>query len=373
MSDRTASDHPALRTRAALDALTPYSAGRDANALRRDSGFGGNVIKLASNEGAEGPVPAARIALEANAAAVQRYPDAYAAPLVTQLAQFHGVAADQVMVANGGCALIAHLSSALLEAGDEVVLGKPTFHLYRLEGIRMGAMPVEMPVKASGEYDLASMARAIGPRTRIVYVCTPNNPTGGLVSRVELTAFLEALPPRVLPVIDEAYFEYVDHPDYPQPLRFAPICERPAVFIRTFSKIYGLAGLRIGYAIAPAALIASCRKIQNPYEVNRHAQAAALASLTHSAEIDARRTRNSAARDHLAAGLRALGLKPLASHGNFICVAVGHARSTAAALESLGVIVRPLDAMGDRAAIRITVGTLSEIDAALLALAAIQQ
>ncbi len=237
----------------------------------------------------------------------------------------------------------------------------------------MGATPVEIPVKASGEYDLVSMSRAIGPRTRIVYVCTPNNPTGGLVSRVELTAFLEALPPRVLPVIDEAYFEYVDHPDYPQPLRFAPACERPAVYIRTFSKIYGLAGLRVGYAIAPPALIVSCRKIQNPYEVNRQAQAAALASLTQSAEIDARRTHNCAARDYLAAGLRALGLKPLSSHGNFVCVAVGNARSTAAAMESSGVIVRPLDAMGDRTAIRITVGTLSEIDAALLALAAIQQ
>jgi histidinol-phosphate aminotransferase len=193
------------------------------------------------------------------------------------------------------------------------------------------------------------------------------------VSRKELREFLEALPPRVLPIVDEAYFEYVDHPDYPEPVRCARPCARPVVVIRTFSKIYGLAGLRIGYAIAPAAAIESCRKIQNPYEVNRHAQAAALASLKDPREIAERRRRNGAARDYLAAGLRALGLHPLESHGNFICVSVGDARATAAALEARGVIVRPLDAMGDRAAIRITVGTPFEIDAVLLALATVRQ
>ena len=362
-------EHPSLAPRDAIRALPAYSAGRDAAAVRRDTGYQGPVIKLASNEGAEGPFPAARAALETVASSVQRYPDAYALPVSEALARHHRVGANEVMVGGSGCALLSHLSSAFLNVGDEVVFGQPTFHVYRLDALRMGATPVGVPLKADGTYDLSALREAVSPKTRLLYVCTPNNPTGGLVRRAELEAFINDLPARVLPIIDEAYFEYVDHPDYPDPVRVMRAYDRPAVVLRTFSKIYGLAGLRIGYAIAPEAVIAICRRIQNPYEVTRAAQVAALASLEHPGELARRRERNTAGRSRLFQGLRVLGLEPFPSQGNFACVRVGGARIVAKELEARGVIVRPLDAMGDPTSIRITVGTPEEIDTFLAAFA----
>lgn len=362
MSHASPQDHPSLVPRDAIRALPAYSSGRDAAALRRDTGYDGPVVKLASNEGAQGPFPSARAALEEFAPSVQRYPDAYSLPVSEALARLHGVDAKEVMVGGSGCALLAHLSSAFLDVGDEVVFGQPTFHVYRLEALRMGAIPVPVRLKTDGTYDLPALRKAIGPRTRLVYVCTPNNPTGGLVSREELAAFLDDLPPRVLPIIDEAYFEYVEHPDYPDPVRVARPCARPVVILRTFSKIYGLAGLRIGYVVAPETVVSTCRRIQNPYEVTRAAQVAALASLQHPEELAHRREQNTSGRQRLFEGLRRLGLEPLPSQANFACVHVGRAKPLANALEARGVIVRPLDAMGDPAGMRITVGTPEEVE-----------
>jgi histidinol-phosphate aminotransferase len=226
----------------------------------------------------------------------------------------------------------------------------------------MGATPVPVPLRSDGTYDLPGLRKAIGPRTRLVYVCTPNNPTGGLVSRAELADFLDDLPPRVLPIIDEAYFEYVEHPDYPDPVRIVRPGTRPVVQLRTFSKIYGLAGLRIGYVVAPETVVSTCRRIQNPYEVTRAAQVAALASLEQPQELARRREQNVQGRNRLFDGLRRLGLEPFPSQANFACVRVGRAKLVAKALEEWGVIVRPLDAMGDPSSIRITVGTPGEVE-----------
>jgi histidinol-phosphate aminotransferase len=349
-----------LKPRDAVAALAPYSSGRDAKAVRRDTGFQGEIIKLASNEGAAGPLPVALQAIEASYGAMHRYPEAHSTTLCAAIAELNGVAADRIIVTGGGCGLIAHLSSAYLNEGDEVVFGDPTFHLYRLEALRMGAKPVPIPLMPDGRYDLKAMLAAIGPRTRMVYVCTPNNPTGGLIARQELDSFLAELPEHVLPIIDEAYFEYVKHPDYPDPVRILPRDERPAIIMRTFSKIYGLAGLRVGYALAPAEAVATLRRIQNPYEVTRVAQAAALASLSDLQAIAERREYNIGAREKLIAELKELGLNPLPSHGNFVCVKVGAAKSFAKALEARGIIVRPLDAMGDPTSIRITLGAVEE-------------
>jgi histidinol-phosphate aminotransferase len=369
MSHAFSSDHPSLAPRNAIRALPAYSAGRDAAAVRRDTGYEGPVVKLASNEGAEGPFPSARTALEELAPSVQRYPDAYAIPVSEALARLHGVDSREVMVGGSGCALLAHLSSAFLDVGDEVVFGQPTFHVYQLEALRMGATPVPVPLKNDGTYDLPALRKAIGPRTRLVYVCTPNNPTGGLVSRAELANFLNDLPPRVLPILDEAYFEYVEHADYPDPVRIVRPCTRPVVQLRTFSKIFGLAGLRIGYVVAPEAVVSTCRRIQNPYEVTRAAQVAALASLADPQELARRRGRNVKGRNRLFEGLRRLGLEPFPSQANFACVRVGRAKPLAKALEARGVIVRPLDAMGDPTSIRITVGTPEEVETFLDTLA----
>jgi len=346
--------------RDALRALVPYSAGRDPDTVRRETGYAGPMIKLASNEGVEGPFPEALAAMEEALSAARRYPEAGARTLQHALAEHHGVGAGEVLVAAGGCAVIQHLSSAFLEPGDEVAYCTPTFHLYRLETLRTGAKPVTVSVDAQGVYDLDALRAAVTARTRLVYVCTPNNPTGGLIKREPLRRFLESLPRHVLPVIDDE--------DYPDPARVRRVTDRPAVIVRTFSKIFGMAGLRIGYGIAPRDVVEICQKVQNPYEVNRIAQAAGLASVRAAAELARRMRTNRESRSRLAAAITALGLKPLPSHANFLCVRVGNARKVARALEARGVIVRPLDAMGDPASIRITVGSDAEHRALLAAL-----
>ncbi|HUA25356.1 MAG TPA: histidinol-phosphate transaminase [Steroidobacteraceae bacterium] len=354
--------------RRALRALAPYSAGRDPDTVRRETGYTGPMIKLASNEGVEGPFPEALAAMQEAVAAARRYPEAGARALRHVLAGHHGVGAEEVFVAAGGCAVIQHLASAFLEPGDEVAYCTPTFHLYRLEALRMGAKPVTVSVDAQGVYDLEALRAAVTARTRLVYVCTPNNPTGGLIKRDPLRRFLDALPAHVLPVIDEAYFEYVDDGDYPDPARVKKLSGRPTVIVRTFSKMFGMAGLRIGYAIAPRDVVEVCQKVQNPYEVNRIAQAAALASVKAGEELARRMRANRDSRSRLAAAITALGLAPLPSHANFLCLRVGSARNVARALEGRGIIVRPLDAMGDPASIRITVGSEAEHAALLSAL-----
>jgi len=354
--------------RDALRALAPYSAGRDPETVRRETGYAGPMIKLASNEGVEGPFPEARVAMQEAVSAARRYPEAGARALQHALAEQHRVTAGEVLVAAGGCAVIQHLASAFLEPGDEVAYCTPTFHLYRLEALRMGAKPVTVSVDVRGVYDLDALRAAVTARTRLVYVCTPNNPTGGLIKREPLRRFLEALPAHVLPVIDEAYFEYVEDEDYPDPARVSKLTERPAVIVRTFSKMFGMAGLRVGYAIAPRDIVEVCRKVQNPYEVNRIAQSAALASVTAGEELARRMRANRDTRSRLALAVAALGLEPLPSHANFLCLRVGNARKVARALEERGIIVRPLDAMGDPASIRITVGSEAEHAALLAAL-----
>lgn len=354
--------------RAALRALAPYGAGRDSDTVRRETGYAGPMIKLASNEGVEGPFPGALAAMHGAASAARRYPEAGARTLRHALAEHHGVPAAEVFVAAGGCAVIQHLASAFLEPEDEVAYCIPTFHLYRLEALRMGARPVTVSVDAQGVYDLDALRAAVTARTRLLYVCTPNNPTGGLIRREPLRRFLEALPAHVLPVIDEAYFEYVDDEDYPDPARVSKLTDRPTVILRTFSKMFGLAGLRIGYAIAPREVVEVCQKVQNPYEVNRIAQAAALASVKAGEELTRRMRANRDSRSRLAAAITALGLAPLPSQANFLCLRVGSARKVARALEGLGIIVRPLDAMGDPASVRITIGSETEHTALLAAL-----
>lgn len=356
-----------FRPRAALQSLAPYSTGRDVAAVRRDTGYAGPLVKLASNEGAEGPFPAALDAMRSTHMDMQRYPEAGARALRHALASHHGVAPEEVLVTAGGCGALQHLTSALLEVGDEVAYCSPTFHLYRLETLRAGAKPVTAALDAAGSYDLDALGRAVTARTKLIYICTPNNPTGGLVERNALQGFLESLPEHVLPVVDEAYFEYVDSPQYPDPVRVTRLVRRPCVILRTFSKIFGIAGLRIGYAIAPLDIVEACQKVQNPYEVNRVAQAAALASLNSPDELSRRIHTNRRNRALLVAGLEALGMLPLPSQANFVCLKVGQALSVARALEQHGVIVRPLDAMGDPASIRVTVGTETEVSVFLSA------
>lgn len=346
--------------RSALDAVQPYVPGRPIEVVKRELGLTGEIIKLASNEGAFGPVPAALEAIVRAAADANRYPDGSCYELRHALAARHGMSADQIVVGNGADAVLDYLSQALYEPGDEVAYGWPSFPVYPINATKMGAVCVPVPL-AGSSYDLDALAAAITPKTKAVYVTNPNNPTGGIVFRDALLKFLDGLPPTVLPVIDEAYFEFIDHLDYPDSSEWVREGRR-LVTIRTFSKIYGMAGLRVGYGLMPADVAVACNKVKGAFDVSQLAQVAAIASIDPSVapEIERRRNVVTAGRAQLVEGLRALGLDPLPATANFVYVTVGDGVAVAQALERRAVIVRATAGFGDPTAIRITVGTPEE-------------
>jgi histidinol-phosphate aminotransferase len=353
--------------RAALDDLVPYSPGRPVELVRRELGLSGPCIKLASNEGPYGPVAAARAAIRHATEEGNRYPDGGCYELVQALAAKHGVEADRIVVGNGVDGVLNYLALAILEPGDEVAFCWPSFPVYLIDAVKMGAVPRRAQLR-DGSYDLDALLDAVGPRTKVVYVTNPNNPTGGMVGREPLARFLDSVPEHVLPVVDEAYFEYVTDPDYPDAIAEHAAAGRRVVVLRTFSKIYGLAGFRVGYAVAPADVATALIKVRNTFDVSQAAQDAAVASLGATDEIDERRTENERLREVLADGLRARGLEPLPSVANFVTVDVGDGGAVAGRLERVGVIVRRLVGFGDPASIRITVGLEDEIEMLLAAL-----
>ena len=344
-----------------LDGLVPYEPGRPVEIVQRELGIAGPIVKLASNEGPWGPVPAAIEAIVSAAADGNRYPDGGCYALRSALAERHGVAFGQVVVGNGADGVLNYLALALLEPGDEVAYCWPSFPVYPINAAKMGAVAVRAPL-AGSSYDLAALAAVVSERTKLVYVTNPNNPTGGMVTRAALARFLDGLPEHVLPVLDEAYFEYIDDPEYPDGAREQLAQGRRCLVLRTFSKIYGLAGFRVGYGLCPPDVAAACIKVKNAFDVTQAALDAALASLGEHDEVARRREATRAGRDRLAAGLRERGLEPLTGVANFLCVEVGDGAAFAARLERQGVIVRPLGPFGDPASVRISVGSPEELD-----------
>jgi histidinol-phosphate aminotransferase len=343
----------------ALRDIVPYEPGKPVEEVQRELGLE-RVVKLASNEGPFPPFPAALEAIGRTERELNRYPDGGAFALRSALAERHGVAFEEVVVGGGADGVIDLLSQATLEPGDEIVCGWPSFPSYVLDALKLGAVPRKVPLR-DHVYDLDAMLEAIGPRTKLVYVCHPNNPTGTANGRDELLAFLDSLPGHVLAVLDQAYFEYIDDPDYADGVAEAFTAGRPVVVLRTFSKIYGLAGLRVGYGIAPAAVVTATSKVRRAFDVTATAQAAALASLDDPTEIARRRALNREGRERLAALMRAHGLEPVEpSLGNFLFAEVGDGRDLFERLLREGVIVRPLAGFGAPEAIRVSVGTPEE-------------
>ncbi len=345
--------------RRAIDGLVPYEPGKPVEEVQRELGLD-RVVKLASNEGPFPPFPAALEAIERTARDLNRYPDGGAWALRAALAERHDVAFEEVMVAPGADAVIDWLSQAALEAGDEIVCGWPSFPSYVLDAAKLGAVAVKVPL-GDHTYDLEALLAAVGPRTKLVYVCHPNNPTGTANGRDELASFLERVPDHVLVVLDQAYFEYIDDPDYTDGIVDLFKAGRRVVVLRTFSKIYGLAGLRVGYAVAPADVVVATSKVRRAFEVTATAQAAALASIGDDAEIKRRRAANAEGRTQLERVLRAHGFEPAGpALGNFVYAEVGDGRALFEQLLRQGVIVRPLSGFGAPKAIRISVGTAEE-------------
>jgi histidinol-phosphate aminotransferase len=339
--------------------LVPYEPGKPVEEVQRELGLD-RVVKLASNEGPFPPFPAALEAIERVLRDLNRYPDGGVYALRSALAERHGVALEEVVVGAGADAVIDLLSQATLDPGDEIVCGWPSFPSYVLDAAKLGAVSKKVPLRAN-TYDLDALLAAIGPRTKLVYVCHPNNPTGTGNGRAELLRFLEEVPEHVLVVLDQAYFEYIDDPDYADGIEEHFQSGRRLVVLRTFSKIYGLAGLRVGYGVAPADVVAATSKVRRAFDVTATAQAAALASIGDDAELARRRAANAVGRAQLETVFRGNGLEPAGpALGNFLYVEVGDGRAVFDELLRQGVIVRPLAGFGAPEAIRVSVGTPEE-------------
>jgi histidinol-phosphate aminotransferase len=352
--------------RDSIDGLVPYEPGKPVEAVQRELGLE-RVVKLASNEGPFPPFPAALEAMERAALELNRYPDGGVYALRAELAERNGVAFEELVVGAGADGIIDLLAQATLDPGDDVVCGWPSFPSYVLTAAKLGAEAHRVPLRGH-TYDLEGLLAAIGPRTKLVYVCHPNNPTGTANGRAELLSFLDRLPEHVLCVLDQAYFEYIDDPDYADGLELFRDGRR-LVVLRTFSKIYGLAGLRVGWAAGPTDVAEATSKVRRAFDVAATAQAAALASLDDAEEIARRRELNRSGRQRLAEILRGHGLEPAEpARGNFLFAEVGGGRALFEQLLREGVIVRPLDGFGAPSAIRVSVGTPEENEVFAVAL-----
>src|SRR5436309_7511872 len=287
--------------------LVPYEPGKPVEEVQRELGLE-RVVKLASNEGPFGLFPAALEAIEREARGLNRYPDGGAWRLRTALAELHDVRFEEIAPGAGSDGVVDYLSQLALDPGDEIVCGWPSFPSYVIDALKLGAVPRKVPLRGH-RYDLEAMLDAVGPRTKIVYVCHPNNPTGTMNTRAELDAYFDAVPEQVLTVLDQAYFEYIDDPDYVDGLEYVKAGRR-AVVLRTFSKIYGLAGLRVGYAVGPAEVVTAIGKVRRAFDVNSAAQTAALASLDAHDELARRRGVNAEGLVQLERIMREHGLDP---------------------------------------------------------------
>jgi histidinol-phosphate aminotransferase len=346
--------------RPAVNDLVPYEPGKPVEEVQRELGLE-RVVKLASNEGPFGPFPEALEAMERAAVELNRYPDGGAYRLRAALAERLDLRFEEVVPGAGSDGLVDCLSQAALEPGDEIVCGWPSFPSYVIDARKFGAVPVTVALR-DGRYDLEAMLDAVTPRTKMVYICLPNNPTGTSNTRAELDAYFERIPEDVVTVLDQAYLEYIDDPDYPDGIEEHLKLGRRVVVLRTFSKIYGLAGLRVGYGLAPEPIVTAIGKVRRAFDITTPAQEAALASLDSPQELERRRTVNAEGREQLERILHEHGLDPVGpAVGNFVFTEVADdSRLFFEQLLREGVIVRPTHGFGAPGAVRITVGTPEE-------------
>ncbi len=345
-----------LPTKPHVAALRSYQPGKPVEELERELGIQG-AAKLASNENPLGPSPRAVAAIRACAERVHRYPDGACFELRAKLSARLGVGGERLVFGTGSDEILELLAKAFLGPGDEAIFAWPSFAMYPIVVQGMGGTAVRVPLDGGLAHDLPAMARALTPRTKLVFVCNPNNPTGTSVGAEAFDRFAAGLPEGVVLVVDEAYREYARRPDFPDALAWTG--RRPGtVVLRTFSKIYGLAGLRIGYGLADVELASVLERVRHPFNVNLVAEAAALAALDDEEHVVASREVNGRGIETLTRELGALGYEVVPSDANFVLVRTG-----AGVYERLlreGVIVRPMAGFGLPEHVRITIGKPEE-------------
>ncbi len=347
-----------LSLNAALKSLPVYQPGRPIEEVARELGLPpSDIIKLASNENPFGPSPLALAAVEEKLAHAHLYPDGSGFYLKQKLAAKLGISPENLVLGNGSNDIIEFVGHALLNAQSEVVVSQYCFAVYPIVTALFEAKLVMVPATDFG-HDLPAMAAAINPRTKIVFVANPNNPTGTRVSGDALHRFIDAVPDHTLIVMDEAYIEFLDDPTDLLPLVRG---NKPnLILMRTFSKIYGLAGFRIGYGIAGRDFTATLEKIRQPFNTNLLAQTAALAALDDVEHVERTRANNRAGLEFYISSFRRLGLEYVPSCANFILVKVGDGARVFGEMQKLGVITRPMAGYQLPEWIRISIGTEAE-------------
>jgi histidinol-phosphate aminotransferase len=342
--------------RKSISDLVPYKGGKPASDLKREIGVD-EVYKFASNESPIGPSPKAIDAVREAVLESNRYPDSGCYYLREKLAGKLGVSMDEIVVGRGANELVLVASMVAIDPGDEVVIADPTFITYAIAARIMGGVPVFVP-SVDYRHDLKSMAQKIGPKTKIIYVCNPNNPTGTMVTRGEVEELMAAVPDNVLVVFDEAYYEYITDPEYPQTLQYVRE-KRNVLVLRTFSKVYSLAGLRVGYGIAKPEIIEYFNRVRLPFNVTQVAQAAAMASLDDPDQVPKARAVNDEGMIYLRENLERIGLEVVPdSRTNFLLVNLRRdGVEVCRRLEEMGLILRPMKAfrLTDEY-VRVTVG-----------------
>jgi histidinol-phosphate aminotransferase len=325
------------------------------------------AIKLASNESPYPPLEEVQAVVRSGAAGLNRYPDGAARALRREIAERHAMDLEQVVIGNGSCELLLLAGQAFLDPGTTVIYPDPSFGLYAHVAAAAGAEGLSVPLDGVGRNDLAAMAAAVDERTRLVIVCSPNNPTGGYVGASALEAFLDGLPEDLPVLVDEAYYDFVTEADRGRALSQAR--RRPNLMVlRTFSKAHGLCGLRIGYGMGSPAWIGALDRVRQPFNASSIAQAAALESLRHTAAIDRRVQETITERERVAAALGRMGVRFTPSQANFILVAPDAGDGIHERLLAGGVIVRDGAALGCPGELRVSLGTPTENDAFLAAL-----
>jgi len=352
-------DYNAL-IRKELDVMTPYAPGLRASELKKRFGRD-RFIKLSSNEHPAGPVPEALRAMAALSSRLNRYPDGSGRALKRRIAKWLDVDRANVAIGAGSNELIRLIAQAVLRPGDEVVFSWPSFVVYPMVAQMFGAIAVRVPLNETDTHDLEMMLQAITERTKLVFLCNPNNPTGTIYHRLSFERFLSKVPEHVLVVADEAYFEFVTDEHFPDALEYFD-GSRPLCVLRTFSKIYSLAGLRIGYGVLPEPVRIAIDKLREPFNTNMLGQIAAYYSLTAYDEIDRRIQENAECRARLCEAFDALGFEYAMPHANFVYLKSDRPMELFEALLGEGIIVRDF---GDTPALRVSIGFPEDIDAAV--------
>jgi len=345
--------------------IKPYKPGKPIEEVKRELGLK-KIIKLASNENTLGPSPRALKALRDYLPKIYLYPEDSCFYLKKELAKRLKVKMENLIIGNGSDEIMELISKTFLNPEEEVIYGHPSFLIYGIVTKIMGGKPVPVPLK-DYTYDLKKILRTITKKTKIIFICNPNNPTGTMLNEKEIGAFLKRVPERIIVVLDEAYFDYVERRDFPNSIRLLKK-NKNLIILRTFAKISGLAGLRIGYGIARKEVIALLSKVRLPFNVNSLAQAAALASLKDKKQVKRTRRMNALGKKFLYAAFQDMGLEYIPTQTNFILINLSPAcsgtrrngKKICQELLKEGIIVREMSAWGLNNYIRVTIGREEE-------------